>query len=110
MKTKFNSEKEPMELFGKLKVLLDKYIDKKTGEFVALKKIRLESQEEGIPSTTIREIGILKELSHPNIERLIDVVITDKKLTIVFEYLEFDLKKKMDATPGLMDVATIKVI
>lgn len=33
----------------------------------ALKKIRLESEDEGIPSTAIREISLLKELNHPNI-------------------------------------------
>jgi serine/threonine protein kinase len=41
--------------------------DSKTGQIVALKKIRLESEEEGIPSTAIREISILKELHHDNI-------------------------------------------
>ena len=41
-----------------------------TGELVALKKIRLEAEDEGIPSTAIREISILKELQHPNIVRL----------------------------------------
>lgn len=85
------------------------FLDKKTGEFVALKEIRLESQEEGIPSTAIREIALLKELVHPNIERLIDVIHTEKSLTLVFEFLDFDLKKKMDAIPGMMDAATIKV-
>lgn len=44
-----------------------KALDKNTNEFVALKKIRLESEEEGIPSTAIREIALLKELNHPNI-------------------------------------------
>lgn len=34
---------------------------------VALKKIRLESEEEGVPSTAVREISLLKELQHPNI-------------------------------------------
>ena len=33
----------------------------------ALKKIRLESEDEGIPSTAIREISLLKELSHVNV-------------------------------------------
>ena len=42
-------------------------IDRNTSEYVALKKIRLESEEEGIPSTAIREISLLKELNHPNI-------------------------------------------
>jgi serine/threonine protein kinase len=41
--------------------------DKTTGELYALKKIRLESEDEGIPSTAIREISLLKELNHPNI-------------------------------------------
>jgi len=36
--------------------------DKTTDELVALKKIRLESEDEGIPSTAIREIALLKEL------------------------------------------------
>ena len=31
--------------------------NKKTNEFVALKKIRLENEDEGIPSTAIREIS-----------------------------------------------------
>ena len=39
----------------------------KTGKYVALKKIRLESEEEGVPSTAVREISLLKELEHPNI-------------------------------------------
>lgn len=40
---------------------------KSTNEFIALKKIRLENDEEGIPSTAIREISLLRELNHPNI-------------------------------------------
>jgi hypothetical protein len=35
--------------------------DTKTGKIVALKKIRLEEEEEGIPPTSIREISLLKE-------------------------------------------------
>ena len=76
---------------------------------MASKKIKLESKEEGIPSTTIREIAILKELSHPNIVKLIDVAHMPNKMTLVFEYLDFDLKKKMDSIPGLLDTPTIKV-
>lgn len=44
-----------------------KSIDKQTNQTVALKKIRLEAEDEGVPSTAIREISILKELQHPNI-------------------------------------------
>jgi len=37
---------------------------KNTGDLFALKKIYLEAEEEGIPSTAIREIALLKELDH----------------------------------------------
>lgn len=38
-----------------------------TGEMVALKKIRLEKEDDGVPSTAIREISLLKGIKHPNI-------------------------------------------
>jgi serine/threonine protein kinase len=41
--------------------------DKQTDLFVAMKKIRLETEDEGIPSTTLREISTLRQLRHPNI-------------------------------------------
>ncbi len=43
--------------------------DKLTGEILALKKIRLEQEEEGVPSTAIREISLLKELNQENVVR-----------------------------------------
>ena len=70
--------------------------DKITNQFVALKKIRLEIESEGVPSTAIREISLLKELEHPGIVQLLDVVHADQKLYLVFEYLDKDLKKLMD--------------
>lgn len=44
-----------------------KAVDKVTGETVALKKIRLEKEDDGVPSTAIREISLLKSIKHPNI-------------------------------------------
>lgn len=38
-----------------------------TLQIVALKKIRLEKEDDGVPSTAIREISLLKGLKHPNI-------------------------------------------
>ena len=39
----------------------------KTGETAALKKIKLECEDEGVPGTTLREVSLLKELQHPNV-------------------------------------------
>lgn len=39
----------------------------KTGETVALKKMIFEVKNEGVPSTTLREISLLCEVQHKNI-------------------------------------------
>ena len=44
-----------------------KALNRETNEFVAIKKIRLEKEDDGVPSTAIREISLLKNLKHPNI-------------------------------------------
>ncbi|KAK3399243.1 kinase-like domain-containing protein [Sordaria brevicollis] len=69
--------------------------NRQTGELVALKEIHLDS-EEGTPSTAIREISLMKELKHENIVALHDVIHTENKLMLVFEYMDGDLKKFMD--------------
>ncbi|KAI9332694.1 kinase-like domain-containing protein [Obelidium mucronatum] len=71
--------------------------DRNNGRIVALKKIRLETEDEGVPSTAIREISLLKELNHPNIVNLLDIVHNDAKLYLIFEFLDLDLKKYMDS-------------
>lgn len=81
--------------------------DKLSESIVALKRIRLEAEDEGIPSTAIREISLLKELRHPNIVRLYDVVHTERKLTLVFEYLDQDLKKYLDVCENGLDATIV---
>eukprot|EP00890_Picochlorum_soloecismus_P004252 jgi/Picsp_1/4828/NSC_02195-R1_cell division control protein expressed len=73
--------------------------DSITGKLLALKQIRLEQDEEGVPSTAIREIALLKDLRHQNVVGLLDVVHEDGKLHLIFEYLDLDLKKHMDTDP-----------
>lgn len=43
--------------------------DRVSEAIIALKRINLDAEDEGIPSTAIREISLLKELRHPNIVR-----------------------------------------
>ncbi|KKZ63467.1 non-specific serine/threonine protein kinase [[Emmonsia] crescens] len=83
--------------------------NRQTGEMVALKEIHLDS-EEGTPSTAIREISLMKELKHENIVSLHDVIHTENKLMLVFEYMDKDLKRYMDSRGdrGQLDYVTIK--
>jgi len=80
-----------------------KAVDKTNGRLVALKKTRLEMEEEGVPSTTLREVSLLKMLSESNhVVKLLRVEHCDENnkpvLYLVFEYLTTDLKKYMDRT------------
>ncbi|EGO01795.1 hypothetical protein SERLA73DRAFT_166309 [Serpula lacrymans var. lacrymans S7.3] len=80
-----------------------------TNEIVALKEIHLDA-EEGTPSTAIREISLMKELKHVNIVRLHDVIHTETKLVLIFEYCDQDLKKYMDqhGDRGALDPMTVR--
>jgi serine/threonine protein kinase len=79
-----------------------------TGDIVALKKIRLDAEDEGVPSTAIREISLLKELAHPNIVRLVNVLLIENKLYLVFEFLDKDLRKYSDIVKKNMHKMLIK--
>ena len=81
---------------------------KETGEVVALKRVQLDDDDEGVPSSALREICILKELKHRNVVRLHDVLHSERKMTMVFEYCEQDLKKYFDSCGGEMDPATVQ--
>ena len=62
-----------------------------------------------MPSSALREICLLKELNHKNIVRLYDVVHSERKLTLVFEYCDQDLKKYFDSCNGEIDQSVVKV-
>ncbi|KAJ8773052.1 hypothetical protein K2173_028229 [Erythroxylum novogranatense] len=69
-----------------------KAIDIKTGNTVAIKKIRIGKQKEGVNFTALREIKLLKELKDPNIIELIDAFPHKGNLHLVFEFMETDLE------------------
>jgi len=66
-------------------------------------------EREGVPSTAIREISLLKDLAHPNIIQLFDVVVGNKHLYLVFEFLQQDLRKLLDSVKGGLEPALVKV-
>lgn len=45
------------------------------------------------------EISLLKELKHPNVVGLKDVLMEESRLYLIFEFLSMDLKKYMDSLP-----------
>ncbi|KHN80331.1 Cyclin-dependent kinase 1 [Toxocara canis] len=75
----------------------------KTNQMVAMKKIRLECEDEGVPATALREMSLLRELRHPNIVSLEAVIMQENRLYLIFEFLSMDLKKFLDSIPdGVM--------
>ncbi|ELU06364.1 hypothetical protein CAPTEDRAFT_177254 [Capitella teleta] len=82
--------------------------NRESQEIVALKRVRLDDDDEGVPSSALREICLLKELKHKNIVRLYDVLHSEKKLTLVFEYCDQDLKKYFDSCNGEIDQDVVK--
>ena len=79
-----------------------------TQGIVALKEIRLQ-YEEGAPCTAIREIALLKNLKHSNIVTLHDIIHTDTSLTLVFEYVERDLKQYLDECGNFMNMRNVQL-
>ncbi|PNS99567.1 hypothetical protein POPTR_016G142800v4 [Populus trichocarpa] len=81
--------------------------DKLTGQLVALKKTRLQMDEEGVPPTALREVSLLQMLSQSlYVVRLLSVEHLDannsdddskSNLYLVFEFLDADLKKFIDS-------------
>jgi len=63
-----------------------------TGRHYALKEIPIQYEEEGVPSTAIREVSLLKECDHPNVIRLHEVLSVPSALYLVFESLDMDLR------------------
>lgn len=82
--------------------------NRETNEIVALKRVRLDNDDEGVPSSALREICLLKELKHKNIVRLQDVLHNEKKLTLIFEHCDQDLKKYFDSLNGEIDPNVVK--
>lgn len=83
--------------------------NRETQEIVALKRVRLDDEDDGVPSSALREICLLKELKHRNIIRLLDVLHGENKLTLVFEYCDQDLKKYFDSCNGEIDSDTVRL-
>ncbi|XVF08741.1 hypothetical protein REPUB_Repub07fG0029100 [Reevesia pubescens] len=89
--------------------------DKKTGEIVALKKVKIldrrDSEEYGFPLTSLREINILASFNHPSIVKVKEVVVDDHdNVYMVMEYMEHDFKGLMDSMKRPFSTSDVKCL
>jgi cyclin-dependent kinase 10 len=78
--------------------LKDRARDTRNDEIVAMKKMRMEREKDGLPISGLREINLLLNLRHDNIVRLKEVVVgrSLESIFLVMEYCEQDLASLLD--------------
>ncbi|VDI59109.1 cyclin-dependent kinase 10 [Mytilus galloprovincialis] len=86
--------------------------DRRTNYIVALKKMRMEKEKNGIPISGLREINILLNLRHTNIVEMSEVVVgrSLESIFLVMEYCEQDLASLLDNMSALFTEAQVKCI
>ncbi|KAF9930669.1 Cyclin-dependent kinase 10 [Linnemannia zychae] len=86
--------------------------DKKTNEIVALKRIRMERENDGLPISSLREIKLLKTLRHDNIVLVRDVAVGNDldQIFLVMEYCEQDMAALMDNVKKPYTPAEVKCL
>jgi cyclin-dependent kinase 10 len=76
--------------------------DRPTSRLVALKRVKIRTsgfEREGMPTTALREIGLLRALpAHDNVVRLHEVAVGSRMdaIFLVFEYCEHDVARLLD--------------
>lgn len=70
---------------------------RETNELMAMKKLKLESETEGFPITSVRETITLLKGKHPNVIDVKEIVFGNRldQIYIVMEYMDRDLKSLM---------------
>lgn len=86
--------------------------DTVSNKIVALKKVRMEREKDGIPLSGLREISLLLKLEHENIVQLTEVVVGKHldSIFLVMEYCEQDLASLLDNMSSPFKEAQIKCL
>ncbi|KAE9601395.1 putative protein-serine/threonine kinase CMGC-CDK-PITSLRE family [Lupinus albus] len=83
--------------------------DKRTGEIVAIKKVKMNISRDGFPVSALREMNILLSFNHPSIIDVKEVAVDDYDGTfMVMEYMEHDLKELMKEKKQPFSIGEIK--
>ncbi|XP_023332318.1 cyclin-dependent kinase 10 [Eurytemora carolleeae] len=86
--------------------------DTKSGYIVALKKLRMEREKDGIPVSGLREISILLNCDHENIVRVREIAVgrSLESIFLVMEYCEQDLASLLDNMQNPFSESQVKCI
>lgn len=86
--------------------------DTRSNKIVALKKMRMENEKDGIPVSGLREMNILLNLSHEHIVDMKEVVVgrSLESMFLVMEYCEQDLASLLDNMSQPFTEAQVKCI
>ncbi|XP_038070476.1 cyclin-dependent kinase 10-like isoform X2 [Patiria miniata] len=86
--------------------------DTRSDEIVALKKVRMEKEKDGLPISGLREINLLINLRHKNVVELKEVVVGSHldSIFLVMMYCEQDLASLLDNMPAPFTEAQVKCI
>lgn len=91
-----------------------KVLDRSKQTVMALKKVKFHGDRcQGIPQSSLRELGILKEVQHQNIIRLEDIIQSRDasfELYLVFEMSDMDLRKFMHSHKYKLSKVQVKSI
>eukprot|EP00397_Hematodinium_sp_SG-2012_P051933 GEMP01061140.1.p1 GENE.GEMP01061140.1~~GEMP01061140.1.p1 ORF type:complete len:331 (+),score=50.28 GEMP01061140.1:107-1099(+) len=66
--------------------------DRLSGIVYALKNMKLQDRDEGVPPTAVREVSIMMEMKHENLVRLEEVLCVPNAICLVMELVDGDLK------------------
>ncbi|XP_068145645.1 cyclin-dependent kinase 10 [Drosophila tropicalis] len=86
--------------------------DTRNNEIVALKKVRMDQEKDGLPVSGLREIMILKQCRHENIVQLREVVVGKSldSIFLVMDFCEQDLASVLDNMPQPFTESEVKCI
>ena len=86
--------------------------DTKTNELVALKRVRMEKEKDGLPVSGLREISILMTCNHENIVPLREIAVGKSldNIFLVMAYCEQDLASLLDNMQTPFSESQVKCI